>query len=46
MKIQKLTLTSFAIALAGLALNAQTVTVMGSTALGPIVKKAAEESGK
>ncbi|HJU84323.1 MAG TPA: substrate-binding domain-containing protein, partial [Holophagaceae bacterium] len=39
--MSKLTLT-LAMALAGAVAQAQTVTVMGSTALGPIVKKAAE----
>ena len=40
--MSKLALT-LAVALAATASQAQTVTVMGSTALGPIVKKAAEE---
>ena len=43
MKTQSLSLTVIALAFASMAAQAQTVSVMGSTALGPIVKKAAEE---
>lgn len=43
MKTHSLLLSVIALSFAGIAAQAQTVSVMGSTALGPIVKKAAEE---
>ncbi len=43
MKTQSLLLSVIALSFASVAAQAQTVSVMGSTALGPIVKKAAEE---
>jgi phosphate transport system substrate-binding protein len=43
MRIRFLAQTALAILLTGAVAQAQTVTVMGSTALGPIVKKAAED---
>ena len=43
MKTQSLLLGIIALSFGGAAAQAQTVSVMGSTALGPIVKKAAEE---
>lgn len=43
MKTQSLLLSVIALSFTGLAAQAQTVSVMGSTALGPIIKKAAQE---
>ncbi len=43
MKLKSTFLKAAALAFAGIAAQAQTVSVMGSTALGPIVKRAAEE---
>lgn len=46
MNIRSITLAGFTVAFAGLAAQAQTVSVMGSTALGPIIKKAANDFRK